>query len=362
VKKLIALISFFSLSTTAFAGELPFNIVRDQNGKLERILISHKKKLMSSDDFLNELKHAVAQSSKSLLADEFEMEGFSKLSEEEQKAYMDSLELLKQKTIMSSLEDKKVKLELDKIIDLLTNKSFFKLLADTQNPKAFDEEIALVDAVNVAIDAAQQAFGTTPLFNVLEFLVSEYLESLVSQREFYQNALLAYINSTDIFTAEETATVKSSIFYSRLGLTKIKARKNALKKWATFGLEAEEKANKKCKQSEQTSFHYCFKLNKTQIANLVDKNNSLSKGTSKAFDYKNPGHLGRTRWFILTAKLGLKLLPVPGVVKHPVKKWLESFYLKQRRTEGLLYSSATLQNDTELANWILENTANPLIN
>ncbi|MEK6555556.1 MAG: hypothetical protein AABZ31_09975 [Bdellovibrionota bacterium] len=365
MRNLIALIVFIGVSATAFAdNNLPFNIVRDENGKLVRVLIDHKKKaFMSTDEFLNEFKISIAHVSKGMPIDRIEMEGFSKLSKKEQKAYIDSIDSLQQKTIMNSLDDEKVKVELDKVVAQLTSKGFFKLLADPGHPKAFDEELIIVEGVEKLMDVAKEVLGSSPLFSVLEFLVSEYFDALTAQREFYQNALLTYMNSNDEFTAEEQAQMKSSIFYSRLGLTKFSSRKKAIKEWATFGLKQEKEFNKKCSVTDTTSFHYCFKFDKTAIVNVVNKNNSLAKSssTSTTFDYKKPGYTGQTRWFIMAARLGLKLLPVPGLVKSPVNKWLKSFYVQQRRTEGLLYSAATLKNESELAGWILENTANPLI-
>jgi hypothetical protein len=115
VKNLFVALTFFYLTTTAYAGDLPFNIIRDENNRLVKILISHKTKHLNSDVFVNELKHSIAQISKSLPTNQIEIEGYTKLSKEEQEVYLDSIELLKQKSILASLEDKNVKFELDKI-------------------------------------------------------------------------------------------------------------------------------------------------------------------------------------------------------------------------------------------------------
>ena len=359
----IFLLVFFAHQLSFAIDHLPIEVTRDEAGQLIHIKIKKNKSFAAdSNQFINSIQESIDRNGKSLPFDSIELEQFEKLSKKEKDAYISALNILQQKSLSSQLDDQKLRLEFDKIVKKITDGDFYKLLAHPSQASAFDEERMILEGLEHAIDLAQEVLGTTPLFNILEFLVDEYFDTLVHQRHFYQNALLSAINSGHhSFSEQEVAHIKSSIFYSRLDLYKLSARKKAVKTWDTFGLKAELKFNKNCKLSETTVFHYCFQGEKTYVMNLVDKNNSLSKKTSKAFDTKKPGFVGQRRWFILAIKLGLKLSPLPGVVKTPVRDWLESFYKKQRRTEGYLYSSLLTQNQVEMASWVLKNTANPLI-
>lgn len=364
MKKIILITLQLIIASSAYANSSLFEVKRAANGQLDSISIqSHAKSYMTSEAFIDQIKESIDTTAKGFPIDLIEFEGYKRLSKDEKKAYNEARLLLQHKSSSFYLDDKNMKLELDKIIELLTQKNFFKLLASPHNPDAFDFEIMLIDSLELAIDAAQKVLGSTPVFDVLEFLVDEYFESLKHQRAFYQNALLAYVNSNNHnFSSEEVQLIKSSVFYSRIAFYKTSTRKNAKKNWPEFGLKSEKKAFSKCKPTSTTSYHDCFQFEKTNIMNLVDKNNSLSKKVSKAYDYKKPAFIGQIRWLIVAIKLALKFVPAPGFAKTPVKSWLESFYINQRKTEGLLYMSVLSKNETALAQQILKNTANPLLN
>jgi hypothetical protein len=97
------------------------------------------------------------------------------------------------------------------------------------------------------------------------------------------------------------------------------------------------------------------------IVNRMVNKVTLSKSPSLAFDAKNPHRVEEFRILMLLARLGVKLLPVPSLAKKPVYYWIDSQFVEQRKSEGYVFGYATLRKQTDLANWILTNSANPII-
>ncbi len=353
---------FLFAATFGFAAEtLPFEILKTADGHVREIrLVTNKKAGSEAERFLATLRTRLPHRTEEL--QNMDLTGLANLKPEEQEAFWKAIDYLNSKSVSSLNDDEQINKEFLKAVDQIEKEKFFTLLAAPLVPNAFDREALLREAINDAIDLAQELFLSNPAFSVFEFFVEEYLEALVSRREFYQNALLVWMDTGDTsFSDADKAAIKSSIFYSRLSLTSFSSRKKAIREWATFGLAAQDKWMKKCGVDASSVFHACFRLDQNKILNLVDKNNLLSSKASLAFDYENPSSLASTRWILTVVRLGLKMVPIPGFIKTPVKKWLNSFYREQRRTEGLLYMAAQREGQFNLSTWIRQNTANPLM-
>lgn len=357
----ISLLLTFTSLAQADINDLPIEVRRGPNGQIEHVLINHgKSPEKSASQFLNELRASLDQASKSLHAPP-PLSGFEKLKREDQETYLQAVQMLEQKDLRQHLYDSRVQAEFLKASSEFHKTPFFKLIAAPYNPTAFDEEQLIAEAIERAIDLAGQVLPSSPLLSVFEFLVSEYFEALTSQREFYQNAFLYRLEHDESFTAEEKSRIKSSIFYSRLDLWNLPARKKAQKAWLTFGDKELKSFQKKCKTDSSTVLQSCFFMDKNVIRNRMYKSHTLARSQSRTFNYDSPSSAATERWFILAAKLGLKLLPAPGLAKTPVKGWLNSFYQKQRKSEGMIYAAAVARDQSNLAAWIRHNTVNPLI-
>lgn len=359
MKKLISIIAL-AFCGSVFAGDLPFQVNRNADGSIDTLFInSNRMSIMEADQFIDSIK-AASEQMNAMGAKKWP--GFEKLKRKEQQAYLDSQSMLNAQGFSTALDNKKLREEFAKAVQALKSQKLFHLVASPNRPGDFDGENLLEELVSRLVDAAQKVLGTTPLFNVFEFLVEEYFDALIARREFVQNIVLTYLQGDQLGATDfEKSAIRSSVFYSRIPIYNLPKRQKAVKAWATYGDKTESKWMKKCKLNKATVLHACFTYKDERIYNLVDKKHILSGSPSLAFSYKHPKQVGDERWLILAAKLALKLVPVPSLITKPVEKWLESLYADQRRTEGLLYGSAHMNGEDALKAWIQRNTANPAL-
>lgn len=353
------------LCSVSYGKEMPFTISYDSQGQVERIEIKKNSlRSMEANEFIDGIKGGIEELSKQQFKASsqlgFDFEGFEKLKPEEQEAFLEAKSLASNKDVSSPLDDPKLRKEFNKSVKELLNMPLFYLVASPKSPGDFDKENVLVEALNNMIDVAQNVFGLNPIYNAYEFLIEEYFEALISRREFVQNAVLAYLDSKDCTLNEtEKNKIRSSIFYSRIEFYNIPKREKAAKKWSSYGVDAQKKWMKKCKNTEVTWLNDCFTHDGKKIYNLVDKSFKFSRKPSTAFSYENPISIAVKRVVVIAAKFVVKMLPAPGLIKNPIRIWLESHYRQQRRTEGLLYSSSLISSQDNLAAWIKYNTVNP---
>lgn len=366
----LILVATLTIPAVSFAkSEFPFQVNRDSKGKLVSIELPKSMKLMSSgedEDELNELRSAIAAQSaeRSLMKSvATEIEEEAPIDKEERETYNQAKEEVGLGVASNAANDKRLDPEFSKAKSEVAKVKAWRLLAAPTQPGAFDTESAVADAVKYALDGAKLIFDTTPVFSVFEFLVDTHIENLKSRREFYQNQLLIAIDQdTTLFTSAEKSAIRSSIFYSRLGFERTNTRESARKNWSAWGNSEYKKAMAVCNGfAPATSiFGACFKMDGQELRNRLVKKNRLSKSPSLAFDYSEPKRMRAKREFLYVTRLGLKLIPVPGLLKKPVSLWLTSQYIEQRRSEGYLMGFAYAK-DPKLAPWIIYGSANPLL-
>jgi hypothetical protein len=355
----------------AFAkSEFPFQVNRDSSGKLVSIEMSKSMTLSaaSEEDELKELRAALAARAASPMmmnAVAAEIEEEAPLQEDERQTYEEAKEVLGEKLTSDAATDKRLDGEFAKAKDKVAKVKAWRLLAAPYQAEAFNTEKALEEVVKQSLSIAKEIFSlASPAFSVFEFLVDSHIENLVSRREFFQNALLVAIEQdTTQFTKAEKDAIRSSIFYSRLSLTDLSKRDKARKAWPTYGNVELQKLIAKCDGyvKGKSAFGPCFKVDGQEIRNRLVSKNKLSKSASLAFDYSEPKRVRAKRQFLMITKLGLKLLPVPSLLKKPVKTWLNSQYITQRKTEGFLLGWTRQSNETRIGEWVIYGSANPLI-
>ena len=371
--KFIQLFTFLCVlfPLTSFADSaFPFEVHRDANGKLEKIVLPKKAAaqmaIASTHDLLTELKSAyieVRSSENSLMLTtsqgiEAPKASYRKLLGQSHAALLNELNV-------ESFENRKLVEEFDKAKGAISKSEWFRLLAAPNNPQAFDEEKILVQLIKSIMDNAKKVIDVGGPLTIFEFLVDEYFESLQSRREFYQNQLIYWVlNEKGRFSEEEKRHILSSVYYSRIAIERLDLRKKALKDWANFGGKKYLEAIKRCKgflKDGDESFGACFKVDDHFILNAMAKRHSLSKQHSVAFDYDDTYAVRNLRSLILIVKLGTRLLPGLGPAKQAFFTWLNSFYKTQRKSEGFLYGHLMWNGEVELAKWVLVNSANPMI-
>lgn len=365
----LALLAFVTIPAVAHAQHaFPFTIERDSKGTLTRIELPLRNSILSEDeDVLTELRLSVREyQSQSLSLSALEAQAPVPANADDRKTLEQAKAYLKKDFDANVLSDNRLDKEYAKAKTKILQVKLFRLLAAPSTPTAFDTEQDIAEAVKLILGQAGSVLGlASPAYNVFEFLVDQYIEALESRRAFYQNQLLVLLaNDSALFTAKEKSAIRSSIFYSRLEFYDLPARSKARKAWATYGDDQLEKALKPCKgfaKAGDKVWGSCFKQDGNLIVNRMINKVTLSKEPSLAFDVKNPSRVQDFRILMLLARLGTKLLPVPSLAKKPVYYWIDSQFVEQRKSEGYVYAYATLRNQTDLANWILTGTANPII-
>lgn len=358
VKTLATTLLTLCLSTIAnAAAEFPFSLTRDQAGQIARIEIQEQASLAGEENILTQLRSQLSIGATLQLNE-------SALSNDERKVFARAKAALIQSVSLSELNNPALEQEFARALPKLKDIKVYRLIASPYQQNAFDQENTIKEVVNQVLSLGKKALQG-PAFEVFEFLVNETLEGLESRREFHQNRLLYWLdqNSSE-FTEEERNYIRTSIFYSRLGMLDFLSRKRAQSSWSTYGTAQYRSQLAKCKgfvaQGEE-HFGMCFKVTDKKIQNILVKRSSFSKGTSVAYQFEKPYQVRNERAVILLLKLALRFVPGPGFAKNGVRSWLESQYLVQRRTEGFLYEAVRLQGNDELAPMILVSTANPLI-
>lgn len=351
------LASLFALPV--FAGQLPVQVNRDANGKVDTIVLTEKKSLdgQEADAFLDGLALGIDEVNRRKGE---ELDGAKNLKKDEQAALADARAYLSNKSVVSFAERKQLNDEFRKAVKELNSQKLFHVLAAPNSPSYFDGEKVLEEVIRQITGQAGSVLGATPVYSVFEFLVDEYLNALVARREFFQNAVLVSLDHADTeYTAEEKSAIRSSIFYSRISLTNLPKRMKAAKAWATYGDKEAANYMKKCKTNASTFVQSCFTQVDNKARNLMVKRHILSGKTSLALDFANPASVGNSRWMFMAIKLGVKLAPVPGLLKKPVNMFLNSLYTNQRTSEGLLYGELMYGNYDVWAQFVVGNNANP---
>lgn len=372
--KSAALILFVALAVprpTLAKTDFPFQVVRDSKGKLVSISMPSSVSLASAgsqEDELAELRAALAEHSASSMAfgaASAEVDEHAPIDAEERKTYEEAKAYLSESLTSKSADDKRLDSEFDKAKKEVAKVKAWRLVAAPYQTDAFDTEKILEQTVGRVIDVAQKIIPIdNPVFGVFEFLLDTHIENLKSRREFFQNQLLVALDQdTTLFSTAEKAAIRSSIFYSRISMIKTDSRSKARKAWATYGNAQWKSLMAKCDgyTSSKSAFGPCFRLEGQEVRNKLVKKNKLSKSTSLAFDYSEPKRMRAKRQFLITAKLALKLVPLPGLLKTPVRYWLNSQYIDQRKSEGFMFGWTAVSNETRVGEWVLYGTTNPLI-
>ncbi len=97
------------------------------------------------------------------------------------------------------------------------------------------------------------------------------------------------------------------------------------------------------------------------VKNLVDTKHMFSMKAATAYNYAKPNKIKRIRSLLNLGELGLGFLPIPGWIKAQVEGFVESFYVKQRLTEGALVGYFESKGNMVMAKKVKNQMANPYI-
>lgn len=255
----------------------------------------------------------------------------------------------------------------------------FNVLAKPGAPGYYHDRALIDMALKKAMSMAEDALGTVPALRAVSFLLNLALGWVEEKRSYAQNILLFYIEKMPAsalgFTAQEVSFIKSSIFERQIALWDLEKLAAAKKNWARYGTEQFEKqmdTNSKrlakyganhgeILPSVNFAFTPATKNNVSYILNTQDRKSKTSKDLSTAYNGSAPHRIREFRIELQLTQLASNLLPLPNFALDQLNDLLESYYSKQKLTEGALYAYLLSQGKTKQARIVLEQSINPIL-
>lgn len=349
--------------------KFPFDITRDANGTLTRIELPLRHSVTINDeDVLSTLRSSLKdyQSTSTVGMTAVTDDQLIPQTDDDKKIYEQAKAYLKTDLSAQAVNDARLDGQYTKAKAKILQVKLFRLLAAPSNVDAFDREKAVADVLKEVLSEGEDLLGiSSPAFKVFEFLVDQYITALEDRRAFYQNELMVLMEyQPGLFTEKEKSLIRSSVYYSRLDFTDLFKRNDARKDWNNYGdsqLDAQEVPCKGFVASGETSWGACFKQVGNLYENRMIQKSVVSSSPSLAFDQKNPHRVRDFRALMILARLGVHMVPVPSLAKKPLEKFIDSQYVDQRKAEGFFFGYSVLRGQTDLGNWILDSSANPII-
>jgi hypothetical protein len=270
---------------------------------------------------------------------------------------------------------KKFKLDLREALKFLD----LTIISNPNDARFFYRRNVTYEVVKRAIDFAKKRFDNIPILNLVSFVMVRVHDLVLEQRMFHQNMLLHYLQNHDHttlgLTKKEVDHVFSSIYESRIGAINYGESNRAAANWTDFGINKfftmVRGANTRIRRTNSTydqvnaRYNYAFvevvEKGERVVKNLIDNKHTFSSKAPTAYNYDKPGKVKRTRALLNLAQVGLGFLPIPGWLKGQVDSFLESFYVKQKLTEGALVGYFEEQGNMVMAKKIKAQMINPYI-
>lgn len=395
------------LSLQAFAAGTPaimsmdgfhkrFNIVRDDNGEVTAIKMKFFTQKFSIRPYLMQIKNdlkaeiarmqsqnkSVTENEINALVDEL-IAGSEKSAETEENVYVlkDSLLNLTSINVDESFTEvqkhevlKKFEFDLKKALKMLD----LAIIADPTDARFFYRKNVTYEVVKQAINFAKKKFDSIPVLNLAAFIIVKVHDLVLEQRLFHQNMLLHYLNNFETklgMSESEVNRVFSSIYESRIGVTGYGESNSAAQNWEHYGLDKfyamVRTGNTRIRNADfgtdtlGPKYNFGFIEVKEDgerlVKNLINNKHMFSSKMATAYNYDKPNQVKRFRSLLNLGQVGLGFLPIPGWIKSNVERFVESYYVDQKRTEGALVGFFESTGNTEMFNAILKQNINPYL-
>lgn len=270
---------------------------------------------------------------------------------------------------------KKFEFDLKKALKMLD----LSIIADPTDARYFYRRNVTYEVVKTAINFAKKKFDSIPILNLAAFIIVKVHDLVLEQRTFHQNMLLHYLENVDEkslgMTKEEADHVFSSIYEARIPATGYGESNAAVANWDRYGLNkfyaVVRNGNYRIRTGEPTidgfgpKYNYAFTEVKEDgervVKNLVDTKHMFSGKMATAYNYAKPNKIKRTRSLLNLGQVGLGFLPIPGWIKSAVGGFVESFYVKQKLTEGALVGYFESNGNQKMFEAIMKQNINPYL-
>ena len=270
---------------------------------------------------------------------------------------------------------KKFEFELKDVLKMLD----LSIIANPNDARFFYRKNITYQVVTRALNFAKKKFDNIPILNLVSFVIVKVHDLVLEQRLFHQNMLLHYLqnyNHEDLgLEKKEVDFIMSSIYESRIPAMNYPESNAAAANWTDYGFDKfftmVRSANTRIRRTNSTydsvnsRYNFAFvevvEKGERVVKNLIDSNHMFSTKAPTAYNYDKPGKVKRTRALLNLGQVGLGFLPIPGWLKAQAQSFIESFYVKQKLTEGALVAYFEEQGNMVMAKKIKSQMINPYI-
>jgi hypothetical protein len=253
------------------------------------------------------------------------------------------------------------------------------IIANPNDARFFYRKNVTYEVVTRALNFAKKKFDNIPILNLVSFVIVKVHDLVLEQRLFHQNMLLHYLqnyNHEDLgLEKKEVDFVMSSIYESRIAALNFPESNAAAANWTDYGFDKfftmVRSANTRIRRTNSTydavngRYNYAFvevvEKGERVVKNLIDSKHMFSSKAPTAYNYDKPQKVKRTRALLNLGQVGLGFLPIPGWLKQQAQNFIESFYVKQKLTEGALVAYFEEQGNLVMAKNIKAQMINPYI-
>lgn len=255
----------------------------------------------------------------------------------------------------------------------------FTIIAKMNDSRFFYRKRAAYQVVTWALNWAKKKFSHIPVLNTVSFIIVKFEKLIREQRTFYQNMLLYYLDNVDHtklgLTKEEADHMFSSIYESRIPWSNVWESNAAAENWNRFGTDkfyaGVRSANMRYRDlmwgyrnvGDKLTFSFADVTGDKgkMIVNLVDSKHMFSGAPAVAYYYDKPQKVMRDRLLMNVAQVAVSFVPVGDGLKNLFNNFVNSYYEKQKLTEGALYAYLDINGQKADARRVLLGAINPFL-
>jgi len=382
---LLSLVFFLVGEAQAFNGPERYRVVRDSNGKAEKIIdlsLGKKNDLISfADQVRQDLKTLTNEdvlSDKEAARELFSDKDLDKL----EKKFKKYQKKLSKHQIDNYFDDQRMETILthfENELNLIRSEKYQTVVHLKEN-LYFTKEELFVRAIRSTKTLAKSLLNGGIFLNLVTYILDQYVSNLMEAKAYHQHMILAWLTfeRRDVFklSRDELRRARSSVMESRLNVWDLFSILSIKDDFAGFYESAIKKVRKKVRKRMRKNADRYFgrvdylndfqgwwidkKTGSKQIVNLYRKKSYFSSKPSVAYDEDNPELLRKKRKLYKIINLAQNLIPLP-IIGSLIKNYNDKRFEKQIMEEGILYGQFEMENKVQVLEVLRKQTVNPLI-
>ncbi len=251
------------------------------------------------------------------------------------------------------------------------------------DPRFFYKKQVTYQVVNWALNQAKKKFSNVPVLNLASYIIVRIHDMMLDSRTYHHNMLLHYFEAAPEaelgMTKEEVDRAMSSIYEYQIPVTGYAESGRAAEGWDAYGwnkfYQTVRAGNTRIRSWESPFSELAVKNVKKmnfgfaeaqvgesrKILSLAHNQHQFSSKPAISYDYSAPAKIRQNRALLQLAQVALGFITLPNWIKSNVDKFISSTYVAQSSSEGSLVAYFELAGNSQMANEIYRQKANPYI-